>query len=207
MQVDYDAAGSSSGVKRVVARDVAFGASDRPLTRHELDGNSLAQFPTAVGGVVIGIRVPGVRADQMHLDGKILANIYLGHIQSRNDPEIAAMNPTLHLPALPIVPVVHASGSGTSFAVTQYLSKVLPEFNSRVGVTSDLIAPKTKTASTNQDMFTTLQAVEGAIGYFDYSYAISKNVPTVSLKNHWVRSCSPRLRACRTRCALPTGRS
>src|SRR5688572_16745562 len=113
LQIDYEAVGSSAGVKRLLEHGVDFGATDRPLRRDALEQGGLAQFPAAVGGVVIAANVPGIAADRIRLDGKLLADIYLGEVKKWSHPAIAALNADLKLPDLPIALVVRSDGSGT----------------------------------------------------------------------------------------------
>jgi len=91
--MNYGSVGSGEGVKRIMGRAVDFGATDRPLTRNELEINNLLQFPTAIGGVVITANLPGVNVAQLKLEGPVLADIYLGRITNWNDARIASLNP------------------------------------------------------------------------------------------------------------------
>ena len=50
----------------------------------------------------------------MKLTGPVLASIFLGEIKTWGDPRIAAINPGLKLPNLPITVVHRSDGSGTS---------------------------------------------------------------------------------------------
>lgn len=189
--IAYEPIGSSAGLKKVVAHDVDFGASDRPLGRTELDGSGLVQFPTAVGAVVVTANVPGVSVDRLKLDGRTLADMYLGKIRVWNDPAIAALNPGLKLPPVQIVPLVRGGGSGTSFTFTQYLGKTSTEFASRVGPTSDFSVPHSRTVQSNREMAQAAQAVEGALAYLDFSYASAHETPMVSLQNRWGSFVAP----------------
>ena len=104
-QVNYQSIGSSGGIKQIVAKTVDFGASDAPMTPAELNEAGLIQFPTVIGGVVPIVNIDGVAPGQLKLDGKMLADIYLGKISNWNDPAIAAMNPDLTLPDAAITTV------------------------------------------------------------------------------------------------------
>jgi phosphate transport system substrate-binding protein len=184
-RVDYDPVGSSGGVKAAQDRSVDFGASDRPLSRAALDQAGLIQFPTAIGGVVLLSNLAGIANDKVKLDGDTLAGIYLGRIKQWNDPALKALNPELSLPAIPIVPVFRSEGSGTSYVLSTYLSKMSPQFKSAVGVTSNLSAPGGKAAKTSADVAKIVRETVGAIGYFDYAYAIDLGMPTIQMKNQW----------------------
>ncbi|MCX5543754.1 phosphate ABC transporter substrate-binding protein PstS, partial [Paraburkholderia sp. CNPSo 3076] len=132
-KVNYQGIGSSGGIKQIQAKTVDFAGSDAPLKDEDLAKEGLFQFPTVVGGVVPAINVPGVKPGEITLSGPVLGDIYLGKIKKWNDPAIVALNPKVKLPDLDIAVVRRADGSGTSFIWTNYLSKVNPEWKSKVG--------------------------------------------------------------------------
>ena len=80
INLNYQSIGSGGGIKQIIARTVDFGASDMPLKPEELEKNGLMQFPAVMGGVVPVINVAGIAAGQLKLDGKVLADIFLGKI-------------------------------------------------------------------------------------------------------------------------------
>ena len=131
--VNYQSIGSGGGIAQIQAATVDFGASDKPLAGPELDKLGLGQFPVVIGGIVPVFNVPGVAPGAMKLDGPVLANIFLGKITKWNDAAIAALNPGLPRPDVKITIVHRSDGSGTSFNFTNYLSKVSPEWKSKVG--------------------------------------------------------------------------
>ena len=112
---------------------MTFGASDMPLNAADLDAHGLVQFPTVIGGVVAVVNIEGVRAGDLVLDGPTLARIFLGEIRSWNHAALRKLNPGAKLPSQPIVVVRRSDGSGTTFAFTDYLSKMSPEWRSRIG--------------------------------------------------------------------------
>lgn len=181
VQLRYESVGSASGLKRVIAHEVDFAATDKPLGRSELDTSALLQLPAAVGAVVVAVNLPGIPSSQLQLDGPTLAGLYLGSIPSWNHPAIAALNPGLHLPALPVTPVMRAAGSGTAFVFAQYLSKMSPEFAAHAGAA----AAKSKVVQSNRDAVQAVGTVAGALAYLDYSYALAQGLPMVSLHNRW----------------------
>ncbi|XVJ69184.1 MAG: phosphate ABC transporter substrate-binding protein PstS [Rhizobacter sp.] len=185
MEMSYSAIGSSGGVKRIIDRSVDFGASDRPLNRKDLETNSLAQFPTAVGAVVIVTNVPGIPSERIRLSGPVLADIYSGTIKNWNHPAIAALNQELSFPSLAIIPVHRSDGSGSSYVLTSYLSKVSSEFASKVGVTSNLSVVGGRAAPSNREIVVTVQGTTGAIGYTDYSFTSELGISTAQVKNRW----------------------
>ena len=72
----------------------------------------------------------------------MLAEIYDGDDHPWNDPRIAALNPSLPLPALKIVPVHRSDSSGDTFLFTSYLSTQDRHWNESIGygTTAELAA-------------------------------------------------------------------
>ncbi len=112
--LNYQSIGSGAGIKQIRAKTVTFGASDAPLKPEELAKDGLAQWPMVMGGIVAVVNLDGVKPGDFHIDGPTLANIYLGKITTWNDPALKALNPSLNLPNLPIVPNPRADGSGNT---------------------------------------------------------------------------------------------
>ena len=92
------------------------------------------QFPAIIGGVVPIVNLEGIAPGAAaSFTGPVLADIYLGKIKKWNDKAIADLNPGVKLPADPITVVRRSDGSGTTFLWTDYLSKVSPEWKTKVG--------------------------------------------------------------------------
>src|SRR5690242_14481236 len=108
------AIGSGGGIKQVEAKTVTFGATDKPLSDDELAKNGLVQFPMVMGGIVPIVNIDGVKPGDLVLDGKTLADLFLGKITSWDDPAIKALNPALTLPSAPVVIAHRSDGSGTT---------------------------------------------------------------------------------------------
>jgi phosphate transport system substrate-binding protein len=136
-----------------------------------------------VGGVVPVINVPGVKAGEVTLSGELLGDIYLGKIKKWNDPAIAALNPKVKLPDTDIAVVRRADGSGTSFIWTNYLSKVNPEWKSKVGEGSTVNWPTGTGGKGNDGVAAFVQRLPGAIGYVEWAYAKQNKMTYVDLKN------------------------
>src|SRR5690606_33289142 len=96
--MNYQSIGSGGGIKQIKNRTVDFGASDMPLKGDELKAAGLIQFPTVVGGVVPVVNVKGIQSGKIRLNGKVLADIYLGKITKWDDAAIARLNSGLDLP-------------------------------------------------------------------------------------------------------------
>ena len=132
-RINYQSVGSGAGLRQIRGKTVDFGASDMPLTDEELQKDGLVQFPTVIGGVVPVVNIKGSPPGQLKLTGAVLGDIYLGKVTKWNDAAITGLNPGVALPDDQIQVVRRADGSGTSFIFTNYLSKVNPEWKSKVG--------------------------------------------------------------------------
>jgi phosphate transport system substrate-binding protein len=183
-QINYQSVGSGAGIKQIKEKTVDFGASDMPLKDEDLTAAGLVQFPTVIGGVVPVIHVEGVKPGQMHLTGAVLADIYLGKITKWNDAAITALNPGVKLPDAVIAPVHRADGSGTSFIFTNYLSKVSPEWKSKVGEGTAVNWPAAGLAGKgNEGVAQNVQRLPNSIGYVEYAYVKQSKMDYVALKN------------------------
>lgn len=182
-KVNYQGIGSSGGIKQIEAKTVDFAGSDMPLKDDELAKQGLFQFPTVVGGVVPAINVPGVKAGELTLSGEVLADIYLSNITKWNDPAIAKLNPRVKLPDTAIAVVRRADGSGTSFIWTNYLSKVSPEWKSKVGEGTTVNWPTGTGGKGNDGVAAFIQRLPGAIGYVEWAYVKQNHMVYTKLKN------------------------
>lgn len=182
-RVNYQSIGSGGGIAQIKAATVDFGSSDAPLKPEELDASKLVQFPSVMGGIVPAFNVPGITANQLKLDGATLANIYLGKISKWNDPAIAALNPGLALPDLRITVVHRSDGSGTTFNFVNYLSKVSPEWQSKVGEGTSVRWPTGVGGKGNEGVTAYVKQIKGGIGYIELSYALTNNIAYAAMKN------------------------
>jgi len=182
--LNYQAIGSGGGIAQIKNRTVDFGASDKPLQPAALAAAGLVQFPTVIGGVVPVINLPGIRAGDMVLDGKTLAEICLGKITYWDSGEIKKLNPSLNLPHLAIATVHRADGSGTNFIFTNYLSHMSPEWASTVGADTAVEWPSGVGAKGNEGVAGDVKKTVGALGYVEFAYAVQNNIAYVRMINH-----------------------
>jgi phosphate transport system substrate-binding protein len=172
--VTYGAIGSGGGIDQITARTVDFGASDAPLTTDQFSAaKDVEQIPWALGAVLPSYNVSGV-SNKLKLSGPVLADIYLGKITAWNDPAIAKLNPGVSLPSTKITPVYRSDGSGDTYAWTNYLSSVSPEFKSKVGVSTQVKFPTGTGAEKSDGVAAAVSQTDGAIGYLGLAY-ISSN--------------------------------
>ncbi|KIF82213.1 phosphate ABC transporter substrate-binding protein PstS [Noviherbaspirillum autotrophicum] len=181
--LNYQSIGSGGGIKQIKAKTVDFGASDMPLKEEELHEAGLMQFPAIMGGVVPVVNLEGVAPGQLKLTGQVLADIYLGKVAKWNAAEIASLNPGVKLPADDITVVHRADGSGTSFLFTDFLSKVNPEFKTKVGAGTAVKWPVGVGGKGNEGVAANVQRIKNAIGYVEYAYAKKNKMAYTQLKN------------------------
>jgi len=183
LKINYQSVGSGAGLRQIRGKTVDFGASDMPLSDADLAKDGLIQFPTVIGGVVPVVNVRGITAGQLRLNGQVLGDIYLGKVTRWNDPAITALNPGVPLPDAAIAPVRRADGSGTTFIFTNYLSKVNPEWKSRVGEGTAVNWPTGAGGKGNEGVAAFVQRLPNSIGYVEYSYAVSNRMASVQMRN------------------------
>src|ERR1700674_752807 len=180
--LNYQSIGSGGGIKQIQAKTVDFGASDMPLKPEDMEKDGLTQFPTVIGGDVPIVNLKDVKSGDLKLTGPVIADIYLGKITKWNDPQIAALNKGITLPDQDITVVHRSDGSGTTFICTNYLSKVSPDWKSKVGEGTAVAWLTGVGGKGNEGVASYVQRIAGAIGYVEYVYALQNKMTTVSLE-------------------------
>lgn len=184
VQLRYLPEGSGAGAERVLAGSGDFSGGDAPISDKELKNSRIpvVELPTVLIGIVVIYNVPGVTGE-LRLSGPVLANIFLGKITSWNDPALVKLNPDTKLPASSIEVVHRTPGKGSSYILSDYLSKCSPEFLARAGRSESPNWPVGASAGRSQDMIDKVQATRGAIGYTELNLAEKSNLRMASLKN------------------------
>ena len=188
-KVNYQSIGSGGGIAQIKGGTVDFGSSDAPLTPEDLAAAGLGQFPSAIGGVVPVVNLPGIEAGKLRLTGPILADIFLGKLTKWNDPAIAAINEGLALPDTRITVVHRSDGSGTTFNFVNYLSKVSPEWKAKAGEGTTVVWPTGIGGKGNEGVAAYTKQIKGGIGYVELSYALQSKMSYASMQNQagkWV---------------------
>ena len=181
--MNYQSIGSGGGIKQIQSKTVDFGASDMPLAADALAKDGLVQFPAIIGGVVPVTNLDAVKPGELRLTGTVLADIFLGKVKVWNDKAITDLNPGVKLDATPITVVRRSDGSGTTFVFVDYLSKVSPEWKSKVGVGTAVSWPEGVGGKGNEGVAQYVQRIKGAIGYVEYAYAKKNKLDHIALKN------------------------
>lgn len=188
VQVNYQSIGSGGGIRQLIAGTVDFGATDGPMTDKELAeaeakrGTVILHFPTALGADVPSYNIPGVNSE-LKFTPAALAGIYLGRITKWNDPEIQKANPGVKLPNTGIVVIHRSDGSGTTYCWVDYLSKVSPEWKSKVGVGTSVKWPVGLGGKGNEGVSGLIRRIPNSIGYIELIYSIQNKIMYGQVEN------------------------
>jgi phosphate transport system substrate-binding protein len=194
VQLNYQSIGSGGGIRQFSDNTVDFGATDAPMKDSAIaaiNGNVL-HIPTVLGGDVPTYNLPEVKAT-LRFTPDVLADIFLGKITKWSDARIASANPGIRLPDTDIVVVHRSDGSGTSFIWTDYLSKVSPEWEQKVGRGTSVNWPVGLGGKGNEGVTATVKQTPGGMGYVELGYAIANQLPAGSVRNKAGKFIAPSL--------------
>jgi phosphate transport system substrate-binding protein len=183
--VAYDSVGSGAGIQRFTQQAVDFGASDVPLKPDELAAaggdSALIELPSTVGVEAMAYNLPGL--NNLRLDGPTIADLFLGKVKQWNDPEIKRLNPDLNLPARNVSIAHRSDGSGTTYAFTDYLSKVSDEWKSKVGAAKSVTWPVGTGGNGNAGVAQLVQSTAGGLGYVELAYVVQNGLQAALIRN------------------------
>src|SRR5437667_867284 len=184
VQINYQSIGSGGGIRQLTNQTVFFGATDGPMTNDQLLAApaKILHFPTVLGADVPVYNIPNVNAE-LKFTGQVLADIFLGKITKWNDAALVKLNGGVNLPGTDITVVHRSDGSGTSYIWVDYLSKVSPEFKSRVGVNTSVNWPTGVGGKGNEGVAGLVTQSPGSIGYVELIYALQNKISYGSVQN------------------------
>jgi phosphate transport system substrate-binding protein len=200
LQVVFTGSGSAQGRKDYALRTTDFGISDigyqgtDPITQQAdtSQGRPYAYLPIVAGGTSFpyNITAGGKKINNLRLSGLTLAKIFTNAITNWDDPAITADNNGRVLPSLPIIPVVHSEGSGSTYQFTAYLAKQFPPiwtaFNGNANPTEYFPRAGSQIAQNGSDgvmNFIRSKSANGAIGFDEYSYGLLSGTPVAKIEN------------------------
>jgi phosphate transport system substrate-binding protein len=195
VRVNYQSTGSGAGVKSFLENQVDFGASDAAMTDDEIkqaNGN-VVMIPVTGGQIVLTYNLEGVTGLKLSRDA--YAGIFLGEIKKWNDPRIAKTNAGVKLPATDVAVVRRSDGSGTTFVFTQHLAAISEKWKKGPGVGKSVEWPVGVGGRKNDGVAALIQQTPGAIGYVEYSFAVSSKQPMAHLENKSGKFIEPTLKA------------
>jgi phosphate transport system substrate-binding protein len=184
--VNYQGIGSGGGVAQFTAGTVDFGATDSAMKDEEVAAakkkGDPVHIPTVFGAVTVAYNVSGVDKG-LKLDGKTVADMFLGKVKKWNDPAIKQQNPSASLPDTDITIVHRSDESGTTKLFTTFLAAYSPEWKSGPGVDKTVKWPTGTGAKSNSGVAAAIKQQDGAVGYVEEAYALQNNFTTASVKN------------------------
>jgi phosphate transport system substrate-binding protein len=206
IKIDYQSIGSGGGIKQIQAQTVDFGASDAPMTDADLKAapGELLHIPTVLGAVVLTYNLPAA-AKPLRFSPEVIADIFLGKITKWNDARIKADNADATLPAADITVVHRAESSGTSFVFTDYLSKVSPEWKTKVGTDKSPKWPVGQGGKGNEGVTGQIKQQPNTIGYVELNYAVQNKLPVALIKNASDKFVEPTIEAVTAAAAVSAG--
>jgi phosphate transport system substrate-binding protein len=171
--IETGGTGSGTGISDAAAGTVDIGASDAYLSSSDMSTYpDLMNIALAISAQQFNYNLPTVKKP-LKLDGTVVAEMYTGKITKWNDPAIAALNPGVSLPDIPVVPLHRADGSGDTFLFTSYLNAQDPSAWSSSNVGTTISWPSVSGALAeegNGGMVTGCGATKGCIAYIGISY-------------------------------------
>lgn len=181
--VTYGGIGSGGGIRSLKDRIIDFGGSDAYLSDKEISEMpaEVIHIPTCIGAVVMAYNLPNI--PNLKLTGDLISDIYLGKITKWNDPQLTALNPDIKLPDMTINPVYRSDGSGTTYVFSDYMSKVSPEWEQKIGTGKALKWEAGIAAKGNPGVAGTIRQTQGSIGYIGSEYAFALKIPVAQLAN------------------------
>ncbi len=184
VRINYQSIGSGGGIRQLLNQTVSFGATDGPMTDEQLTSapGPILHLPTVLGAVVPVYNVPGVDAE-LKFTGALLADMYLGKVKKWNDEAIAKVNPGVKLPATDVTIVHRSDGSGTTYIFMDYLSKLSPEFKTKVGVNTSVNWPVGVGGKGNEGVSGLVSQTPGSMGYVELIYALQTKIPYGAVQN------------------------
>jgi phosphate transport system substrate-binding protein len=196
VRISYQGISSGAGIKSISEGTVDFGGSDAPMTEQELKkAPAIVHIPSILGAISLGYNLPTV--PELKLSPESTSAIFLGDIRRWNDPKIAADNPGVRLPDLPITIFHRADASGTTSILTDYLSKISKEWKERVGSGKTVSWPVGVglSGSGTQGLAERVKQTPGGVAPLELGFSLANKLGVAAIKNRAGKFVFPTPRA------------
>ena len=190
VRVNYQPLGSGAGVRQITDGVVDFGATDDPLADAV---GPLVQIPTTIGAVVVAYNHPGFT--KLELDAELIADVFLGTVNRWADRRLEASAVQLMYAPEEISVIHRADGSGTSAALTKFLSAHHAGFRERVGAGKIPSFPVGVGTKGNEGVAASIKSTLGSFGYLELAHAKSAGLSIARVKNRRGKFVEPSLEA------------
>jgi len=194
IEINYQSIGSGAGIQQVKAGTVDFGASDAALSNDRLKEmpRKVVHIPTVGGSLAMVYNLPDFKGT-LKLTPEAIVGIYMGKVTTWNDKLLAAANPGVALPSVPLLPVHRSDGSGTTNIFTTYLSAVSGQWKELVGANTSVSWPAGVGGKGNEGVSGLVKQTPGAIGYVELAYARQNQLATALVRNKAGQFIAPTL--------------
>src|SRR6516162_3184945 len=140
--------------------------------------------------VTFGATDAPLKGEELDKSGMVQFPMVMGGIVP-----VVNLDPGLQFPKQAIAVIHRSDGSGTNFNLTNYLSKVSPEWKTTVGSDTAVEWPVGIGAKGNEGVSANVAQTKGAIGYVEYAYAKQNKLLYTKMLNKDGKTVSPVLQA------------
>lgn len=193
VQIEYEAVGSGEGVRRFMAGELDFGASDAGLNDEQLSARpDTRMIPVTAVMIALAYNLPGLNTP-LRLSREAYVGIFDGSITQWDDPRIRASNPGVELPKRSIALAVRLDSSGTTEVFSAHLSAISEAWRDRGPGTGKRVRwpAHAMFGRGNEGVAMLIKTSEYSIGYVDSSYAHRLNLQSAWLENRSGRFVAP----------------
>ena len=183
--INYQSVGSGAGINNLIDHTVDFAGSDAPMNPGELDRAKapVIHVPAVIGAVCVAYKINGIESG-LKLTGPVIADIFMGKVQYWDDAQLKKLNAGMKLPHEKIFTAHRSDGSGTTAIFTDYLSKVSPDWKSKVGSGKVVNWPEGGIGGKgNEGVAGVLEQHANSIGYVELAYAELNKITFASVQN------------------------
>ena len=176
--------GSGAGIERVGNANVEIGSSDVFLSDRMMKKYpKLVAIPVALSGVAIFCNLPDKPGLRLNMSGAVLARIFLGKIRYWDDAALQNLNPGVRLPHQKIVPVHRKDPSGSTFVLTDFLTRTSRIWFDTEGRDKRFPLLPGPGAIGSHGLVKKVSRTPGSLGYAGLSWAKKCGCPFVALEN------------------------
>ena len=183
IQINYQPIGSKGGIGALTAKTVDFAASDAPLSTGQIGAlpAPALHIPETIGAVVVAYNLPGI-VTGLNLNATTIAKMFQGNITMWSDPNIQQLNPSLTLPAQPIIVGHRSDGSGTTFVFSGYLNSAATGVWV-LGQSTSIAWPVGYGSYGNQGVAGLILGTKYTVGYVELAYALTNPMSYAFVRN------------------------
>jgi len=184
LNVNYQSSSSGQGRQNFRDNVVDFAVTDIRYNKFDVSPPDPATFeyiPVTAGGVAFMYNLKahglGTAGKPVQLSSLTVCGIFTGAIPFWDDPAIAADNPGVTLPHVPVTPVVRADPAGTNFVLEEYCIQLHNDLYSRFAAA---VSKATSTdypdePTSNWPILSPIVAAQGSEGAADSVAAVNND--------------------------------